>query len=299
MNKDNLDTEITVCYLCQNGNYEEVLLLCDGCELAYHTYCLNMSSVPDGNWHCPRCNFGNLSLDLQDKDEKKKEEPIRTAVIYERVSSAGQDKPEFGRVGMQTQNMSVLEYCKDKNLLIKATYTDVGTGRNINNLTGFMKMAKELKPKTEIVVYSASRIGRNYQQVQNFLNAIHAKDCYVYSVSDKMSSQMSGFMDLVRQSEKESINLSKTIMASINRRKRLGGHIGKAPYGYMLQRDFSGISKLKPHPAEQQILTLIRKHKTDGFDNYYIANELNKMGKRYHGSHWKRQNISYLLKKKI
>lgn len=33
------------------------MLLCDGCDDAYHTYCLipPMQEIPKGDWRCPKC----------------------------------------------------------------------------------------------------------------------------------------------------------------------------------------------------------------------------------------------------
>jgi len=45
------------CEVCQGGDYDELMLLCDGCDDAYHTYCLTppLSEIPPGDWRCPRC----------------------------------------------------------------------------------------------------------------------------------------------------------------------------------------------------------------------------------------------------
>nr|XP_046259422.1 bromodomain adjacent to zinc finger domain protein 2B-like isoform X2 [Scatophagus argus] len=45
------------CQLCQKGNNEELLLLCDGCDRGCHTYCHKprITTVPDGDWFCPTC----------------------------------------------------------------------------------------------------------------------------------------------------------------------------------------------------------------------------------------------------
>ncbi|XP_041662878.1 bromodomain adjacent to zinc finger domain protein 2B isoform X2 [Cheilinus undulatus] len=45
------------CQLCQKGDNEELLLLCDSCDEGCHTYCLKprITTVPDGNWFCPMC----------------------------------------------------------------------------------------------------------------------------------------------------------------------------------------------------------------------------------------------------
>ncbi|XP_070770351.1 bromodomain adjacent to zinc finger domain protein 2B [Enoplosus armatus] len=45
------------CQLCQKGDNEELLLLCDGCDKGCHTYCHKprITTVPDGDWFCPTC----------------------------------------------------------------------------------------------------------------------------------------------------------------------------------------------------------------------------------------------------
>uniref|UniRef100_A0A8C9ZYP5 Bromodomain adjacent to zinc finger domain 2B n=1 Tax=Sander lucioperca TaxID=283035 RepID=A0A8C9ZYP5_SANLU len=45
------------CQLCQKGDNEELLLLCDGCDKGCHTYCQKpkITTVPDGDWFCPTC----------------------------------------------------------------------------------------------------------------------------------------------------------------------------------------------------------------------------------------------------
>ncbi|XP_026231800.1 bromodomain adjacent to zinc finger domain protein 2B isoform X3 [Anabas testudineus] len=45
------------CQLCEKGDNEELLLLCDGCDKGCHTYCHKpkITTVPDGDWFCPTC----------------------------------------------------------------------------------------------------------------------------------------------------------------------------------------------------------------------------------------------------
>lgn len=49
--------EDAVCECCGGDHDEAMLLLCDGCDAAYHTFCLEppLLSVPLGSWHCPSC----------------------------------------------------------------------------------------------------------------------------------------------------------------------------------------------------------------------------------------------------
>lgn len=46
-----------MCLVCGNGNAEDRLLLCDGCDDSYHIFCLipPLHDVPKGDWRCPKC----------------------------------------------------------------------------------------------------------------------------------------------------------------------------------------------------------------------------------------------------
>jgi len=45
------------CQFCSSGENEDKLLLCDGCDKGYHTYCFKpkMENIPDGDWYCYEC----------------------------------------------------------------------------------------------------------------------------------------------------------------------------------------------------------------------------------------------------
>jgi len=47
------------CVICGGGDNAELLLLCDGigCDKPHHTYCMGLSSVPEGDWFCPDCKL--------------------------------------------------------------------------------------------------------------------------------------------------------------------------------------------------------------------------------------------------
>ena len=47
-----------VCEVCHRGDREHLLLLCDSCDLGYHTTCLSvpLSHVPRGRWFCDTCS---------------------------------------------------------------------------------------------------------------------------------------------------------------------------------------------------------------------------------------------------
>ena len=54
---EELDDELDFlpCLICGEDDNEDVLILCDGCEVACHTYCLDLDDVPVGHWFCQEC----------------------------------------------------------------------------------------------------------------------------------------------------------------------------------------------------------------------------------------------------
>ena len=47
----------TACRVCHSKDDEDEMLLCDGCDAGYHTYCSQppIEDVPEGDWFCPNC----------------------------------------------------------------------------------------------------------------------------------------------------------------------------------------------------------------------------------------------------
>lgn len=44
------------CPICDSAEREDVLLLCDSCDAAYHTHCIGLEAIPDGDWYCMECS---------------------------------------------------------------------------------------------------------------------------------------------------------------------------------------------------------------------------------------------------
>jgi len=52
-----VQVDLVICLVCGSGGDEDRLLLCDGCDDSYHTFCLipPLHDVPRGDWRCPKC----------------------------------------------------------------------------------------------------------------------------------------------------------------------------------------------------------------------------------------------------
>lgn len=49
------DSDSQPCAICGSNDNEEVLLLCDGCDVPSHTYCLGLDAIPFEAWYCDQC----------------------------------------------------------------------------------------------------------------------------------------------------------------------------------------------------------------------------------------------------
>jgi len=56
-----------ICQQCSRGDEEASMLLCDGCDDSYHTFCLvpPLNDIPKGDWRCPKCVAEEVSKPLE------------------------------------------------------------------------------------------------------------------------------------------------------------------------------------------------------------------------------------------
>jgi hypothetical protein len=59
----------TGCLCCSEDNDHANILLCEGCNDEYHTYCLDppLRAVPSGDWYCSKCKIPSFQDDGLDQ----------------------------------------------------------------------------------------------------------------------------------------------------------------------------------------------------------------------------------------
>eukprot|EP01119_Soliformovum_irregulare_P015872 TRINITY_DN4531_c0_g1_i2.p1 TRINITY_DN4531_c0_g1~~TRINITY_DN4531_c0_g1_i2.p1 ORF type:complete len:770 (-),score=257.37 TRINITY_DN4531_c0_g1_i2:86-2395(-) len=57
--------DVVLCQVCQSGENEDELLLCDQCDDGCHIKCLDppLDAVPSGEWYCPKCSISREEME--------------------------------------------------------------------------------------------------------------------------------------------------------------------------------------------------------------------------------------------
>ena len=241
-----------VCHVCSSGEDETRMLLCDQCNRGFHTFCLNLRSVPSESWYCPGCSrtLAQAKPVVQTVVVPKK------VYIYIRVSSKGQDDPVYGRVGMDTQNSELLKFCAKNGLFVAKCITEVGSAYRAKTPL-LRELITEIQPDTPILVYSFSRFSRNVANTRDMIDLVHSRGSYVWSVTDQMTSRDPSFLNLVKAAENESRLNGQRVSDAYKRVVDRGGFVGKKPFGYNKVR-VNGLFKLRKNAVEQAIIGKIR-----------------------------------------
>jgi hypothetical protein len=70
------------CEECDKKDNPHLLLICDGCELMWHTHCISLHDVPDGDWFCEGCTKdGTAQTVKKEKAIADKEAELKKAMM--------------------------------------------------------------------------------------------------------------------------------------------------------------------------------------------------------------------------
>ncbi|XP_039923419.1 bromodomain adjacent to zinc finger domain protein 1A isoform X2 [Hirundo rustica] len=82
------------CKVCRKKGDAESMVLCDGCDRGYHTYCIRpkLKVIPEGDWFCPECRPKQRSRRLSSRQRPSVESDEETAEQLEGEEDANYDE---------------------------------------------------------------------------------------------------------------------------------------------------------------------------------------------------------------
>lgn len=125
--ESSLQSDAIECIYCSRSADDDLLLLCDGCEAAAHTYCLSppLSKVPRGDWFCETCVFEAESATTSTANGRKRTRNVITSTRTQSGASSPNSPP-----ASQTQVedgaliQSARSYAEPSNVLISRDSPD-------------------------------------------------------------------------------------------------------------------------------------------------------------------------------
>ena len=216
--------------------------------------------------------------------------------IYFRVSTVKQSHDQ--RSGFDKQTYECEEYSKN---VLKfrgeiGYYCDIGSSYNNKCILKQQnKMLKDLEYGSLILIHDVSRLGRNILQVQKLLFKVRERNCFIISVIDKVCYGKSRLQDKkfwykIIESEEASDKKSYNTTRYIRNIQQKGGHIGRAPFGYAVQK-MNNIPRLIKDDEEQKALKFIKQEIRKGRSYSHIAEDLNVNFNDKRGNEWTEYNV--------
>uniref|UniRef100_A0A8C2U780 Bromodomain adjacent to zinc finger domain protein 1A n=1 Tax=Coturnix japonica TaxID=93934 RepID=A0A8C2U780_COTJA len=82
------------CKVCRKKGDAESMVLCDGCDRGYHTYCIRpkLKIIPEGDWFCPECRPKQRSRRLSSRQRPSVESDEEMAEQIEGEEEASYDE---------------------------------------------------------------------------------------------------------------------------------------------------------------------------------------------------------------
>ncbi|XP_075281440.1 bromodomain adjacent to zinc finger domain protein 1A isoform X1 [Opisthocomus hoazin] len=89
------------CKVCRKKGDAESMVLCDGCDRGYHTYCIRpkLKVIPEGDWFCPECRPKQRSRRLSSRQRPSVESDEETA---ERLGE-GEEEADYDEMGQSEE----------------------------------------------------------------------------------------------------------------------------------------------------------------------------------------------------
>lgn len=201
------------------------------------------------------------------------------AIIYCRVST--QEQADEG-VSLDAQEAKARAWAELNGYEVSAIHVDAGlSGRRADNRPALQEALTELSDGDALVCYSLSRLARSTRDAIAISEALQKRDADLVSLSEKIDTTTAAgkmvFRMLAVMAEFESDLTAERTSLALQHKKQQGEFTGgkSAPYGYAVAADGK---TLTPIESEQEVITLVKRHRTNGLTLRAISTELERAG---------------------
>ncbi|HXI13712.1 MAG TPA: recombinase family protein [Thermoanaerobaculia bacterium] len=203
---------------------------------------------------------------------------MKTAIIYTRVSSAGQ---ALEGASLEAQLARAEQYATSNGFAIAGHFEDAGiSGSKMSNRPG-LKAALDAtcKSKGVLIVYSLSRLARSVPDAAGIVKRLSKAGADFVSLSEQLDTTTATgkliFHVLAAVAQFECDITGERTKEVLRLKKSKGERIGGIPFGFQLAAD--GIA-LVADLSEQATIADLRRMRAEGMTWDAIAEELNARG---------------------
>ena len=212
---------------------------------------------------------------------------IRKAVTYRRVSGDSQ-KDNFS---LRSQENRCTAYCREEGLPIFKEFADVGSGLSTKYRPEFMEMLEfamdETIGVTDIVFDQLDRYFRNHREFNEYTDKLVTAGITLHLAAEREKYNFhteEKWQQRILEAQKESKRTSIRTKTGQREATRLGHHIGKPPWGYMLAHESEELNDkgdpvicgtLEPDPTTWDHCVLLFKVAGDGLTPMKVSQYMN------------------------
>ena len=188
-----------------------------------------------------------MSLTLTDQPDPTPEAGVKRAVIYLRVSSAGQVNTDYDPEGLSipAQREACQRYAERHGAVVVREYVEPGvSGGSLLKRAAFRRMIDEIGEQRDVdlvIVWSVSRWARNQEDHWVARGLVTKAGAKLVSVKEPIGEETShgilleGVMAAAAAARR--IEISEEVKRGIKRKVEVGGTNGLAPIGYLNVRE--------------------------------------------------------------
>ena len=164
----------------------------------------------------------------------------RKAVRYRRISGNSQRE----NFSLRNQDVRSARYCERKRLPLDRDFEEVASGLILKRRPSFRAMVEYVLDKdnkiSDVVFNDIDRFARNYRDFFDYADQMVKAGITLHSVIDDEEYDYNSeekWTDKAIAAQKESKRISRRVKEGQRIATELGYHIGKPPWGYMLEHE--------------------------------------------------------------